>query len=134
MEWKTIVQQALEKVRQKMVAQYGVGTDLCGHCIEASDWIAEELIQSKMADRKDIRVVEGWCVYDDPCCCSDLFYDAHTWMEVIHTDTLYYLDVTADQFNANMFEENEFSPIIFQVGRPNAMVLDEPSEEEDQRF
>ena len=115
------VMDVLYTVRTLMERRYGVGTDLTGHCIEASDIIVDML---KVFGCKSVRAVEGWCHYDDEHYCSDRSYDPHTWVEL----NGYYLDVTADQFNFGMFKENEFPSVIFQKGLPHGMCYAEPVE------
>lgn len=115
-EFRYIVQ----RIREYMEDKYGIGTDLAGQCIEASELIAYILnsfgIQAK--------TVEGWCLYDDMYYGSDVPYDAHTWVEA----NGFYIDVTADQFNPGMGKENEFPGVIFRRGLPYGMQYDEPVE------
>ena len=37
-----------------------------------------------------------------------------------------YIDVTADQFNYNMYKENEYPPILIHKGLPHGMCYEEP--------
>lgn len=103
---------------------YGTGTDLAGHCIEASEYIVAILKSLGFAQAK---TVEGYCLYDNGDFCSDVPYDPHTWVELEGL----YLDVTADQFNCGMFRENEFSSILFTKGMPHGITIDEPVEGKD---
>lgn len=106
-----------------MVDKYGIGTNLAGHCIEASDRIVELLAEIDVK----AKAVEGWCIYDDEYYGSDRPYDEHTWVEL---EDGYYIDVTADQFNPGMWEGNELEEIV--IGRkPTCMVYDEPDLDED---
>lgn len=109
------------EVREKMVGLYGDGTDLCGHCIEASEKIAERI-------REELGIeaitVEGWCRFDDDAYGSDRPWDPHTWVEVPSLGL--YVDVTADQFNFGMERKNKFPGVIVQKGLPYGMIYDEP--------
>lgn len=112
------VQKIAIQVRNEMVDKYGTDTDLSGHCIEASDRIVELL------ESQDIKseAIEGWCMYDDEYYGSDRPYDEHTWVELSDGT---YIDVTADQFNVAMYEENKLGSII--IGKmPDCMVYTEP--------
>ena len=109
------------KVRKLMEYRYGVGTDLCGECIEASELIAAILRYLGYADCK---VVEGWCAFGDGSSCSDAPYDPHTWVEL--DGGTVYIDVTADQFNH--FMEFPYKPIEIRRGLPHGMVYNEPIE------
>ena len=102
-----------------MEAKYGKGTDLCGRCIEASELIVANL---KYWGCNDYNTVEGWCEFDDDSNCSDAPYDPHTWVEMGNI----YIDVTADQFNYNMYKENEYPPILIHKGLPHGMCYEEP--------
>ena len=116
--------QVANAVRKLMEKVYGTGTDLCGQCIEATELIAATL---KYFGLHNVRVVEGWCEYDDEYYGSDRPYDPHTWYE----DDYVYIDVTADQFNPGMYRENEYPPIIIRKGLPHGMTYDEPEGYED---
>lgn len=109
-------------VRLDFENKYGTGTDLCGHCIEAS-----ELISQRISNEIGIPAIckEGWCKFDDESYGSDHPWDPHTWVEVPSLDL--YIDVTADQFNFGMYQENEFQPIVIHIGPPQNMQYDEPS-------
>lgn len=109
----------LNGVRSLMEAKYGKGTDLCGRCIEASELIVANL---KYWGCNDCKTVEGWCEFDDDSNCSDAPYDPHTWVEMGNI----YIDVTADQFNYNMYKENEYPPILIHKGLPHGMCYEEP--------
>ena len=74
--------------------------------------------------------MEGYCLYDNGDFCSDVPYDPHTWAELDG----YYLDVTADQFNYGMIEENEFAPICIKLGLPHGIVINKPVEGKDYWF
>lgn len=113
-------------VREFMVKSYGVGTDLAGHCIEASDYIVKIM---RTIGYKNWKQVEGYCLYDNEDYGSDHPYDEHTWVQ--SSDNKIYVDVTADQFNAGMFEENDFKDIIIsniKNGLPHGMRYDKPKE------
>ena len=116
--------QVATSVRKLMEKVYGTGTDLCGQCIEATEIIASTL---KYFGAPNIKVVEGWCEFDDEYYGSDRPYDPHTWLEVDDV----YIDVTADQFNPGMCKENEYPPIIIQKGLPHGMTYYEPEIYED---
>lgn len=108
-------------VRRWMVAHYGEGVSLAGHCIEASELLVDIL---HMAGFPDAVTVEGWCRYDDERYCSTP-YDAHTWVEVGDL----YVDVTADQFNYGMDPEFQFCPVTVQQGLPHGIVREITEEE-----
>lgn len=105
-------------VREQMETLYGVGTDLAGHCIEASETIAAILTTCGAK----CKVVEGWCEFDDEYYGSDRPYDPHTWVEIGKV----YLDVTADQFNPGMYPENKYPPVLVNLGLPHGMSYREP--------
>lgn len=115
------INHVVKSVREFMVHSYGVGVELAGHCIEASEIIVKVLSYFSIG----AKTLEGWCIYDIEDYGSDCPYDAHTWVELTDSDT--YIDVTADQFNFGMFEENNFDGIIIKQGLPHGMVYDEPT-------
>lgn len=110
-----IIYNICKQVRNELVNKYGKDY-LYGKCIEASDKIVELL------DKQGIKakVVEGWCNYDDPTCCSDRPYDEHTWVELADGT---YVDVTATQFQCFMDEE---IPEIIIGAKPYYMSYEEP--------
>lgn len=120
-------------VRNEMTSNYG--EDLGGHCIEASDLLVEKISELLQLEAK---TVEGWCAFDNEYYGSDRPWDPHTWVEIPSLSL--YLDVTADQFNYGMWEENEFPAIVIREGLPHGMQYEEPSwidfgiEEEPERF
>lgn len=119
---KTLLNNITTKVRDYMERVYGTGTDLAGHCIEASEYIVATLKRYGVK----ARCVEGYCLWDDDTYGSDVPYDPHTWVEL---DTNHaYIDVTADQFNPGMYEGNEFKKIIISANRPKEMMVEEPVE------
>lgn len=118
------IRKIISEVRKLMETEYGTGTDLAGHCIEASQLITTILNRFVARIPNEVfKTVEGWCEYDDEYYGSDVPYDPHTWVE---SNTGYYIDVTADQFNPGMCNENEFKGIIFQTGLPHGMTYTEP--------
>lgn len=121
-----IFYQIAKEVRSLFEKEYGTGTDLCGHCIEASELIAKA-IQEKTGI--DAVTVEGWCRFDDEYYGSDHPWDPHTWVEVPSLGL--YIDVTADQFNYGMYEENEYGPVEIRKGLPHGMCYEEPTFEEE---
>ncbi len=123
----TAIQYTLKAVRSYMEKTYGKGTELAGHCIEASEYIVAIL---KSLGYEQAKTVEGYCLYDNGDFCSDVPYDPHTWAELDG----YYLDVTADQFNYGMIEENEFAPICIKLGLPHGIVINKPVEGKDYWF
>lgn len=114
-----------EQVREEMESKYGVGTDLAGYCIEASEKLAKRIHEQLGLNAV---TVEGWCRYDDDYYGSDYPWDPHTWVEIPEMGI--YADVTADQFNYGMDIENEFSGIVVQEGLPHGMQYEEPSWDE----
>lgn len=110
-----------KNVRAKMENEYG--EDLQGKCIEASELLANEI---KKEISEDVKIVEGWCQYDDEYYGSEHPWDPHTWVEIGDI----YIDTTADQFNHGMYKENDFKKIIVQKGLPHGMRYDEPTWDE----
>lgn len=94
---------------------------LYGTCMDASDMIVDML--SDIGIKAEF--IEGWCSYDISSNCSDRSYDEHCWVEVKDGDKLWYIDVTATQFNA--FVCKEFEPIIVTTQKPKSMLYDEPN-------
>lgn len=116
---KELIKNTAELVRTHMQHLYGKGTNLCGHCVEASEKIVNILselgIQAKM--------INGWCIYEDDSTCTDRCYDEHTWVEA---DGLY-IDVTADQFNPCMI--HKLKPVYVCENRLKCMVYEKPDYE-----
>jgi len=117
------IERLLDSIRTQLENLYN--NNIQGHCVIASEIVAAAL---KLMGFSNIRIVEGWCVYDDPSSCSDSGYDPHTWVELFYDDKFYYLDATADQFNYWMFPENRFPRVIFQKGLPYGMSREKPLE------
>ena len=115
------IKHILKECRAFFEATVGTGTDLCGSCIEASELIVALI---KYHGYHNCKTVEGWCSYDDDSSCSDRPYDDHTWVEIENGQ--YYIDITADQFNYAMYEENEYPAILFRKGLPHGMCYEEP--------
>lgn len=120
---KELINNTTKIVRNYMERIYGTGTSLAGRCIEASEYIATIL---RYFGIKDAKTVEGWCIYDDEDYGSSIPYDAHTWVELNNGKV--YIDVTADQFNSGMEQENSFAPIIIKNGLPHGIRYDKPEE------
>lgn len=113
---RTTILTVAKLVREYMENKYGPGTNLCGHCIEASEKIVNSLNELDI----QAKTVEGWCIYEDDSTCTDRCYDEHTWVEAYGL----YIDVTADQFNSCMI--NKLKPVY--VGRrPDCMVYEKPN-------
>lgn len=123
------VRDAIQKIAKSMriflERQYGTGTNLCGHCIEASEYL-EVLLRHYGISA--VKQVEGYCLWEDECYGSDRPYDDHTWVEI---GNQYYLDITADQFNNGFFDKNHFKPIEFRSRTPKEMMKTEPIDGED---
>lgn len=119
---ENIIQTTADSVRKYMEINYGVDTDLCGHCIEASELIVAIL---GLYDIK-ARTVEGWCRYDDDYYGSDVPYDPHTWVEVDGGDGKIYIDVAADQFNNGMWDGNEYPAVLVSRYLPHGMSYKKP--------
>ena len=117
------IYQICKQVRDEFVNKFGQGTCLAGHCIDASDRIVELLSNIGIK----AKTIEGWCVYDDEYYGSDRPYDEHTWVEL---DDGTYIDVTADQFNDGMWDENKLPEIIIG-NKPDCMVYNEPELDDD---
>lgn len=110
------LREAARVVRDWMTSHYGKGVSLAGHCIEASELLVQILHLLDM----DAEMVEGWLHYDDTRYC-EFEYDPHTWVEVTIDRKMFYVDVTADQFNYGMDPEAQFPPIIVQEGYPHGI-------------
>lgn len=122
LEPKDRVLSIVNAVRSAMEAYHGTETDLSGFCIDASETLCSNLL---IHGFKDAKVVEGWCIYEDPSNCTDKPYGEHTWVEIEkHGRDNIYIDVTADQFN---YFGNEYNKVIIQRGLPDNMVYDEPT-------
>lgn len=121
MDYYKIIESTASAVREYCEINYGTDTDLCGHCIEASELIKAILNMFGI----DSKVVEGWCRWDYDWYGSDRPYDPHTWVEVGDKINMIYIDVTADQFNPGM--ENEYPNILIHEGLPRGMFYIEPS-------
>lgn len=104
------------KVRNDLEKEYG--SDLTGHCVEASD----NLLSALKAVGIAARIVEGWCVWDDDRWGSDTPYGEHTWVE-LQDGT--YIDVTADQFNPGMDADRKYPKILIFKGLPWGMRYEE---------
>ena len=125
-----MIQMIAESVREALVKQYGDGTNLCGHCIEASEIL--QMLYYYMG--LETRTIEGWCEFDDEYYGSDRPYDPHTWLEVPSNNKNgkpLYVDITADQFNPGMYAGNEYPGVILNIGLPHGMSYDEPVEYDD---
>lgn len=107
-------------VRKEFEEKYGL--NLAGHCIEASEIIAAR-ISSQLG--LDAVTKEGWCRFDEESYGSDHPWDPHTWVEIPSMNL--YVDVTADQFNYGMYEENQFPAILLHSGLPAGMQYEEPT-------
>lgn len=120
---KHIIKETAIKMRKFLEVHYGTGTDLCGHCIEASEYLEKIL---RLYGLKDIKQVEGYCLWENEDYGSDRPYGEHTWLEL--GNGKYYLDITADQFNQAFFGKEHFKPIEFRCGVPKEMMHTEPVE------
>lgn len=119
------VEKIANSMRNFMEKNYGVETDLAGHCIEASEYLAKIL---GCFNIRNTKVVEGYCLWENEDYGSDRPYDEHTWLEI---DSRYYLDITADQFNVGFFDYGHFKPVEFRARRPDEMHISRPIEGED---
>lgn len=113
---KNIVEQAAKKARDYIVSKYGTETDLCGRCIEASDYLVDLLTDSSIP----AKAVEGYIIYDNDENCSDRAWDEHTWVELSDGTVV---DVTVEQFNPMM--DIDYPPILIQKN-PHGYVYDKP--------
>ena len=119
----SLIKMVAGTVRKAMISEYGDGTNLCGHCIEASEIL--QTLYSWLGIKS--KTVEGWCEFDDEYYGSDRPYDPHTWLEIPNSSGApLYVDVTADQFNAGMFSENRYPGMIINLGLPHGMTYSEP--------
>ena len=114
-----VVIRAARNVRKMLETNYGTGTDLVGHDIEAAELIVGILHQFGI---DDAHVVTGWCCYDNKW-DIEKYYDEHTWVE---EQNKVYIDVTADQFNSGMFNEHKYTEVIIRNGLPYGMSYEEP--------
>lgn len=125
------IRHILEFIRKYYEDHIGTGTDLCGYCFEASEWIEEVLLRNGY---ESVAVVEGYVYYDDWQYGTNQRFDAHAWVE--YTDDIgavWILDVTADQFNYGMDPENKFPDIVFTQGAPHGYFyqIDKTMEEDE---
>ena len=120
-----IIRKIAAKLRTFLERQYGSGTALAGHCIEACCYLETTLNYMGLQGTKQI---EGWCLWDDEYYGSDRPFDEHTWLEI---GGHYYLDITADQFNPGFSTENHFKPVEFRVFCPDEMRKTKPVEGRD---
>ena len=122
-----IVKNCAKQARKYIVSKYGTETNLCGKCIEASDYLVELLHSNNIS----AKTVEGYIVYDIDENCSDRAWDEHTWVEL---DDGTVVDVTVEQFNYQMYDEYppiliEKNPYGYTYERPSFNWLDELDEE-----
>lgn len=101
---KEIMENVCREVRQETVKKYG--TNLAGHCIEASETIKDRLNKEGI----EANTVEGWCEFEKDVGYTNFPFDPHTWTEAFIDSEYYYLDVTADQFAYAIIEE--IPPVI----------------------
>ena len=111
-----IIKQCAKKARDYIVSKYGTDTDLCGKCIEASDYLIDLLSDANIP----AKVVEGYIIYDNDENCSDRAWDEHTWVELSDRTVV---DVTVEQFNPMM--DVDYPPILIQKN-PHGYVYDKP--------
>lgn len=116
------VESVAKIVRKVFEDRIGTGTDLCGHCIRASELLLGIYVSLGYMGR----TVEGWCEFDDEYYGSDRPYDEHTWLELFANNKKLYIDITADQFNPGMYKENEYPAITISMGLPHGMSYSEP--------
>lgn len=116
------VESVAKIVRKVFEDRIGTGTDLCGHCIRASELLLGIYVSLGYMGR----TVEGWCEFDDEYYGSDRPYDEHTWLELFANNKKLYIDITADQFNPGMYKENEYPAITINMGLPHGMSYSEP--------
>ena len=113
---KNIVKQAAKKARDYIVSKYGTETDLCGRCIEASEYLVDLLTDENIP----AKAVEGYVIYDNDENCSDRAWDEHTWVELSDGTVV---DVTVEQFNPMM--DIDYPPILIQKN-PHGYVYNKP--------
>lgn len=116
------VESVAKIVRKVFEDRIGTGTDLCGHCIRASELLLGIYVSLGYMGR----TVEGWCEFDDEYYGSDRPYDEHTWLELFANNKKLYIDIAADQFNPGMYKENEYPAITISMGLPHGMSYSEP--------
>lgn len=113
----SLIYQCAQKARIYITNKYGTGTNLCGRCIEAADYLVDCL---KLNDI-NAKTVEGYIIYDIDENCSDRAWDEHTWVEL---DDGTVVDVTVEQFNYQMYED--YPPILIEK-EPHGYVYEKPS-------
>lgn len=111
-----IIKQCAKKARDYIVSKYGTETDLCGKCIEASDYLIDLLTDANIP----AKVIEGYIIYDNDENCSDRAWDEHTWVELSDGTVV---DVTVEQFNPMM--DVDYPPILIEQN-PHGYVYDKP--------
>lgn len=94
--------------------------------LRGSSLYASELIISALKkERVSAKSVEGWCVYDEFTNYTNAHYDDHVWIEVADGKKVWYVDVTATQFQ---FQIDVNIPKVIVGERPYYMSYKEPSE------
>jgi hypothetical protein len=97
----------VRNTRKEIEAKYGSGTDLRGKCIEAS-----ELLVKRLKSDYKVETFEGWVQYGDYGCevSTDTSYEAHTWVKAVIGGEVFHIDVTGDQFNWGLDDEDQLDP------------------------
>ena len=118
---KTLVD-AVTRARNDAESKYGTEDSLRGHCIKYSEQIFNNLLTLGY----NCEIIEGWCQLDCYECCTDTSYEEHTWVDVVLNGKKLYIDVTGDQFNPLMYDENCFEGAY--VGElPDFMSYEKPT-------
>ena len=112
-----VLYQCAQKAREYITSKYGTEADLCGKCIEASEYLVN-LLNNKGINAK---TVEGYIIYDNDENCSDRAWDEHTWVELSDGTVV---DITVEQFNPRM--DFDYPDILIQTD-PHGYVYNKPT-------
>lgn len=114
----------LYNIRDRLEDKYGM---VQGRAEDACDEIELFLLDNSI----EYDIINGWCQYDDYNSYYAKNYAEHMWIEATINNELYYIDITADQFNEMMHPSHEFDKVIFSTEIPECMSYEEPKGEND---
>lgn len=119
-----MIRRVAKIVRDWIIEHYGEGYSLSGGCVEASELIVKIL---HLLGCDDAKTVDGYVRCDDPLEEEEVF-KPHVWVEIPCGDEFLYVDVTADQFNFEMYDGHEYAPIILRKRYPYGVTRKGPDE------
>jgi len=111
----------VQRIRSIAESRHGIKSDLQGCCIEYNSLLLKEIKKLGYV----CEIIEGWCQYDYCEGCTDRSYDAHTWVDVHLENETLYIDITGDQFDWGLLDENKFNG-AYIGGIPEFMSYEEP--------